>query len=376
MAAIAERTCVYCGKTYIGQGEKYCSQACNGRARRTRYGERVCQCCGKTYEGFGALYCSSVCQTEVRKRRVTLTCEQCGAVFERPASAASHRFCSRECKGLASRKPVPERLCEQCGKPFTGAYHHTRFCSLECSGLAHRSQLERTCRHCGKTFVVQLHRANAEYCSNPCWWAASHKVKIARITQLICTTCGKTFERNYYSKRYSRCYCSDACLREAWRKTDVACTCKFCGKAFIIKKSQHKYRATAGTFCSKSCHSAWETQFNQKRVSKIETQFMDALERTGVAIERQYAIGRYTVDGCHLLSRTVIEFDGDYWHNLPRAKLRDPRRERIIRKAGYQVIRIRESLWKSDPDQALNIVLNSIPQALRGLTQPSLWDAK
>ena len=77
--------------------------------------------------------------------------------------------------------------------------------------------------------------------------------------------------------------------------------------------------------------------------------------------ERQIRIGRYIVDGYDPDTKTVYEFNGDFWHGNPEIFKRDDfnsvlkikfgdlydktiRKEIELKKMGYEVI----SIWEND----------------------------
>lgn len=89
-------TCLSCASRKRGaKGLK----TIKARARKT-----MCARCGKIYTGNNTTYCSKACMDADRdSRRLKLTCDHCGAKFERPPSIrgegtnAAGRFCSRRC---------------------------------------------------------------------------------------------------------------------------------------------------------------------------------------------------------------------------------------------------------------------------------------
>jgi endogenous inhibitor of DNA gyrase (YacG/DUF329 family) len=64
--------------------------------------------------------------------RVELDCATCSKRFSRVGSDTNRRYCSREC-ARRHAVPIPERLCEACGSPFTPSRERAaRFCSQGC----------------------------------------------------------------------------------------------------------------------------------------------------------------------------------------------------------------------------------------------------
>jgi very-short-patch-repair endonuclease len=138
----------------------------------------------------------------------------------------------------------------------------------------------------------------------------------------------------------------------------VVRTCKQCGKGF----STHLCRidGTRGAFCSRACNGAWTVRNSQNRVSKAETRFGDALSAAGIEVEAQVSIGPWVVDFADRGRRVAIEFDGDYWHSLPRAKERDARKDAALAALGYSVVRVPEGLHSQNPAAAVALVAGAL----------------
>ncbi len=89
-------------------------------------------------------------------------------------------------------------------------------------------------------------------------------------------------------------------------------------------------------------------------------------------------IGHLTVDIYIPELNLVVECDGDYWHNLPKQKHTDIRRDYWLRSQGYRVVRIWESEIKQSALMMIKNVLglsedeDKLPQSL----QLMLWDEK
>ena len=59
------------------------------------------------------------------------------------------------------------------------------------------------------------------------------------------------------------------------------------------------------------------------------------------ALQEQYKIGKWTVDIYIPSSKTIIEYDGSYYHNSPTSYERDTRKSLDVLAQGYKVIRVR-----------------------------------
>ena len=107
----------------------------------------------------------------------TINCETCGKPFSVDNSALGKRkTCSRKCKGLAMRTPIPERICQQCGQPFFKRISQFnlnkgkgKYCGNECARKARWSKVAVECAKCGKAFErTAWQEGRAKYCSTKC----------------------------------------------------------------------------------------------------------------------------------------------------------------------------------------------------------------
>ncbi len=78
----------------------------------------------------------------------------------------------------------------------------------------------------------------------------------------------------------------------------------------------------------------------------------------GYNVVPQYEVaGKYIdllIQGMH--GRLGVECDGDFWHG-PEQYAKDMDRERVLLRAGYQLVHIRESLFRRDPDLVFEYLL-------------------
>lgn len=93
------------------------------------------------------------------------------------------------------------------------------------------------------------------------------------------------------------------------------------------------------------------------RVSKVEARFFDQLEAAGCPVKRQTRIGRFTVDAVVKGTNVAIEFDGEYWHSIPKVKKKDERKSDAIAWAGYKLIRVAEADFATDPSRTVAAVI-------------------
>ena len=87
-----------------------------------------------------------------------------------------------------------------------------------------------------------------------------------------------------------------------------------------------------------------------KRTSNGEIELYNFIkENYKDAIHNDYsAIGPFELDIFIPSLRLGIEYDGDYWHNLPNMIRRDKRKNYVCYKNNIKLIRIKESEWKNN----------------------------
>jgi very-short-patch-repair endonuclease len=95
-----------------------------------------------------------------------------------------------------------------------------------------------------------------------------------------------------------------------------------------------------------------------EQVSPAEIRLLEALLRLGVHPEQQARIGRYFADFYFPGVRLVVEVDGRSYHYGHRAY--DDERDRLMRAAGYRVMRIPASLVRSHADRCAAVVNEAI----------------
>lgn len=215
---------------------------------------------------------------------------------------------------------------------------------------------EFKCRHCGGDFTNK--NKTARYCSQACCKAASRAGLKTK-----CAMCGN----EVYVPRCkapAKSFCSRDCSLRHQKSRRPTRTCLKCGLMFKKKARPH------GRYCSAKCFQ--ESDENQARLTQMRrrqaNKRLNSVEKAGYAIlddlgwkyEPQSPVGRYVVDALVPALNLVVQFDGDYWHGNPdrfpvpslRQKKQlqvDERADQAAKNAGYRVVRIWESMIKTDP---------------------------
>ena len=78
--------------------------------------------------------------------------------------------------------------------------------------------------------------------------------------------------------------------------------------------------------------------------TSIELELYRVLDLLNVEYVSQYAVteARTVLDAFIPSTKTALYADGDYWHSLPKVKIRDQRQDLKLRELGYTVHRLSE----------------------------------
>lgn len=77
--------------------------------------------------------------------------------------------------------------------------------------------------------------------------------------KLICTQCGKAFERYKSNIHSEKAFCNIDCKREYEKAIKITRQCKQCGKEFDVNKSAIDNTNASGNFCCRECYHKYLT---------------------------------------------------------------------------------------------------------------------
>lgn len=255
-------------------------------------------------------------------------CRQCG----KDLNPFQKKFCSVTCKSESQKKRIRLK-CHGCGKDFSLLPYLKRksnYCSVKCYLSSNNRKVERSCRVCGKSFLIKLYLVKQGfgiYCSRKC----QHKTYPKRL-EINCRNCGKVLLIPPSKSKLVR-YCSKKCHDDAMRDY-VERICRNCQQKFQLPRWE--LNKGKGSFCSRDCF----IQF--KGETTIEKKMRLALEAAKIEFKQEVKIGVYRADFLLKKSKTIIECDGDYWHQIPGAIERDKRKDNYLSQRHYHVVRIPE----------------------------------
>jgi very-short-patch-repair endonuclease len=241
-----------------------------------------------------------------------------------------------------STNVATQKTCARCGQPFTPRSNVAKWCDACCT---------YTCIQCGKSFTSRRNR-QIRFCSVDCTntWQDSHGAKEAARQRTI-----------------------------TLRGSGTAQRCKTCGELFYVP-GWRLHRAVK--YCSHACRDYPADMKGINRVlrfparpkaNRLEAAGRAILDNLGVAYAEQQVIGgKFVVDVLLGDARTVIQWDGDFWHANPAVYpeathaiqqvnvRRDRQCDAYLSKCGYRVLRF----WESDVHQRPSWVAVEIARAL------------
>ena len=242
----------------------------------------------------------------------------------------------------------PKRKCLVCEKETK---NNRIYCSYECRGKDQRKGSWKICLNpkCNKEFYVkkQLENIKNKCCSIEC---ASIIKKDGKIVN--CFTCGKEVYRKKSEIR-NRNFCNKECYTNKPPKIYPEYICLECGKKF----SRRNLKNVKNKFCSRKCSN--EHNINNcsviKGPNKLELSGRDILLDLDINFREQVPMyNKWIVDILCVNKNVVIQWDGDYWHNLPQNKIRDKNQDKYLTKCGYRVLRFTETQVKKEKEYVKN----------------------
>ena len=335
--------------------------------------------CGKEWEpNAGAFLGGTRCPicaikkgSEKKNKRIKSNCAWCNKSIEIPKAKykESGNCCSKSCaiKFRNSKNPKSfEVKCELCGKEFTTFASRVkkgqgRFCSRECFGKFSAEQNE-SWRH----FHTEKAAKNREK-----YYEKIHSGEIKKVAwnkhddvKKTCRNCKKEFVVSYRDRDVYN-YCSKECSlifiknRTGERHplySQVKRECLICGTEFHTKPANIK--KGHGKLCSIQCVGAYTQKMIGGKRSSIEIKLEVAMNDANIPFEPQFKLGRWICDFGIPSHNIIIECDGVYWHNLPKQKEKDARKNKDVHKKGWKILRFWENEINDDIEKCIERIIN------------------
>lgn len=192
--------------------------------------------------------------------------------------------------------------------------------------------IDLICEYCKKVYHVDSRRTlkTSRYCSKICFNKSRfgknnpiHRIKDRLLVNKKISAALKNSEKFQKAKRSPE---KSRKIKEALAKSSYSPT----------EETRQKYRENALRTLK---------ILQEKKSSGIERKTEKILKEFNIVYETQKSLLKITRADFYIPSlKTVIYCDGDYWHNLPNYVKRDKRQNKLLRKAGYIVLRF----WEHD----------------------------
>lgn len=210
------------------------------------------------------------------------------------------------------------KTCPICKSEFNAEEHKRKYCSYSCNNRSRIKNKKRICVMCGKGYDYTY--LGQKYCSVVCKSNSQLKIR-------LCKQCGNEILQK--NKKKNREFCSRKCYIQYKKENRRQQFCKKCGKEII-----NGYNGRV--FCSRSCYLKYTGE------TSIEKIVREYLIEQGILFDTQVQFKQYVVDFILPLHKTVIEADGEYWHNKEGVIERDEKKDKLLEGNGYKVIRLQE----------------------------------
>jgi len=288
------------------------------------------------------------------------TCERCRKQFE--AKVANKRFCGPDCfaehrkaygqHNLESRKV--ERKCRQCGEPYRRVYEKSGFCSIACGS-----------------------KWNVDHGAFDAWKASNLGKRSGK--DVSCDECGAQLYIVEHQFEQERHFC------------DLKCKGKYFGKQYTGSGNPMFGRKLSERALAKQKRSLLQNHgvtnafflSKHRRVSRAQQEILDHLQKTfprkKFVGEKLFVSGshKYFIDIFSGPLKTVVEFNGDYWHCNPTmhsGSFVHPRKHKtaeqiweedrqrldVLSSKGYHTFVVWEKDYKADREGTLSRLTESV----------------
>jgi len=198
-----------------------------------------------------------------------------------------------------------------------------------------------------------------------------------------CLTCNKKFE--VYKKVVEEDngkYCCRKCFekRQISKKVRIKIRntlrngkyikCKICNKDLYVNQSGLK---NGKKYCSSICQYKDKIslrkqgiisilkQLNKKGLNKLELRGRKILQDLEIDFNEQVLMfDKFLVDILLKDKKTIIQWDGEYWHTMKKNRIRDKSQDAYLKKCGYNVIRITDKQIKNNIQEVYNQIIQSL----------------
>lgn len=148
-----------------------------------------------------------------------------------------------------------------------------------------------------------------------------------------------------------------------WKGGERDVNCPSCKRTHKVRPYIYREIVTGKRkgFCSLSCATVYNMTRQKTSGTSIEIKMREELVKRGITYEEQYNLGgKFALDFYLPELNTVIECDGDYWHNLPEVKKRDKSKNAYIKACGMRLFRF----WEHEINDDVSACVDKVEQSL------------
>lgn len=121
-----------------------------------------------------------------------------------------------------------------------------------------------------------------------------------------------------------------------------------------------EYRAKLSKIAKEKGFGKWMIDKPQQckifKDSSIERAMEAEFIKRGMQYKKQVPLHRVACVDFLLGDKTIVQCDGEYWHNLPERKEKDIRQDKILKSMGYKIYRFWESEIKNDVSKCVSSI--------------------
>lgn len=253
--------------------------------------------------------------------------------------------------------------CVECGKSFVSHSHRAMYCSLLCAGRAGEKKRKpnAVCPVCGKKFYTS--RGNNLCCSQDCKMRRLHSDGKWTYYKAIEESMGIASLQQWIDNAHNIDMLPVSEIAAKLNTTRITITrwCKAWGirtrtvsednaRRYGMMSDDDKKAQTKKANCTireMFKDESWKSEQIEKvlsaqsyRETKPEKSVQIFLDDIGISYSKQYKIKYYFYDIAIESKKILIEVDGEYWHSLPKQKIRDAIKDREARAHGWRLLRI------------------------------------
>lgn len=227
--------------------------------------------------------------------------------------------------------------------------------------LANNGRPPKYCKLCGKkTFIPKGEWEYMDFCNHTCYTDYNKGSKngnwIGGKVPMACTECNKITDRYESMAIGDNQFCSISCSSKYYYREENRSDLKT--KAIEKSKKAFKDLHTDPIKRQKMA----KIRLKQNRKSKAEEGCYKEILKIFPDAISSFLVKYYTFDIFIPSLNLLIEFDGYYWHSLPKAISLDKRKSLYVSKyTNYKLIRIKELEWNRSIDKygfILNLLCN------------------